>query len=191
MLLSDGTHTPKNKRATSHSTCRLHYSAPYEVESGTLILGYWPLPGKSRVVTDRLRKATHAKDCVGRVGVWRADIRLRWLFHSFRCGPTTVLPVVSHRFVKFDPEAAFHLIDDFGVRNAFLPPTALKMMRSVPNPRARWRLDMRSIASGGESLGRELLDWGRRTFGLRHTSLSGVIAVIDERYSVVTRSSGS
>ena len=25
---------------------------------------------------------------------------------------------------------------------------------------------MRSIASGGESLGRELLDWGRRTFGL-------------------------
>jgi acetyl-CoA synthetase len=76
------------------------------------------------------------------------------------------LPVVSHRFAKFDPEAAFQLIDDLGVRNAFLPPTALKMMRSVPNPRARWRLDMRSIASGGESLGRELLDWGRRTFGL-------------------------
>jgi acetyl-CoA synthetase len=76
------------------------------------------------------------------------------------------LPVVSHRFAKFDPEAAFQLIDDLGVRNAFLPPTALKMMRSVANPRARWRLDMRSIASGGESLGRELLDWGRRTFGL-------------------------
>jgi acetyl-CoA synthetase len=76
------------------------------------------------------------------------------------------LPVVSHRFAKFDPEAAFQLIDDLGVRNAFLPPTALKMMRSVPNPRARWRLDMRSIASGGESLGRELLNWGRRTFGL-------------------------
>lgn len=76
------------------------------------------------------------------------------------------LPVVSHRFAKFDPEAAFQLIDDLGVRNAFIPPTALKMMRSVANPRARWRLDMRSIASGGESLGRELLDWGRRTFGL-------------------------
>jgi acetyl-CoA synthetase len=76
------------------------------------------------------------------------------------------LPVVSHRFKKFDPEAAFQLIDDFGVRNAFLPPTALKMMRSVVNPRARWRLDMRSIASGGESLGRELISWGRQTFGL-------------------------
>ena len=76
------------------------------------------------------------------------------------------LSVVSHRFAKFDPEAAFQLIDDLGVRNAFLPPTALKMMRAVANPRARWRLDMRSIASGGESLGRELLDWGRKTFGL-------------------------
>jgi acetyl-CoA synthetase len=76
------------------------------------------------------------------------------------------LPVVSHRFVKFDPEAAFQLIADLGVRNAFLPPTALKMMRAVANPRARWRYDMRSIASGGESLGRELLSWGRETFGL-------------------------
>jgi acetyl-CoA synthetase len=76
------------------------------------------------------------------------------------------LPVVSHRFAKFNPEAAFQLIDDFGVRNAFLPPTALKMMRDVENPRARWRLDMRSVASGGESLGLELLDWGRSTFGL-------------------------
>jgi acetyl-CoA synthetase len=76
------------------------------------------------------------------------------------------LTVVSHRFVKFDPEAAFQLIADLGVRNAFLPPTALKMMRSVANPKARWQIDMRSIASGGESLGRELLRWGRETFGL-------------------------
>ncbi|MEP6547608.1 MAG: acyl-CoA synthetase [Gammaproteobacteria bacterium] len=76
------------------------------------------------------------------------------------------LPVVSHRFVKFDPEAAFQLIADLGIRNAFLPPTALKMMRSVANPNKRWQLQMRSIASGGESLGRELLSWGRETFGL-------------------------
>ena len=76
------------------------------------------------------------------------------------------IAVVSHRFAKFDPEAAFQLIDELGVRNAFLPPTALKLMRAVANPRARWRLDMRSIASGGESLGAELLAWGRQTFGL-------------------------
>src|ERR1700733_14525644 len=76
------------------------------------------------------------------------------------------LPVVSHRFIKFDPEAAFQLIADLEVRNAFLPPTALKIMRTVENPKARWQFNMRSIASGGESLGRELLGWGRETFGL-------------------------
>ncbi len=76
------------------------------------------------------------------------------------------ITVVSHRFAKFDPEAAFQLLADFQVRNAFLPPTALKMMRTVPDPQRRWRYQMRSIASGGESLGAELLEWGRRTFGL-------------------------
>ena len=74
--------------------------------------------------------------------------------------------VVSHRFAKFEPEAAFQLIADLGIRNAFLPPTALKMMRTVTNPRRRWSYEMRSIASGGEPLGIELLEWGRETFGL-------------------------
>lgn len=74
--------------------------------------------------------------------------------------------VVSHRFEKFDPEAAFQLLEDFEIRNAFLPPTALKMMRGVASPEKRWRFNLRSIASGGESLGAELLEWGRQTFGL-------------------------
>lgn len=74
--------------------------------------------------------------------------------------------VVSHRFEKFDPEAAFQLLADFGVRNAFLPPTALKLMRTVQNPRRRWAYDLRTVASGGETLGAELLEWGRQTFGL-------------------------
>ncbi|WP_028793493.1 acyl-CoA synthetase [Thalassobaculum salexigens] len=72
------------------------------------------------------------------------------------------VPVVAHRFAKFEPEAAFDFIARHGVRNAFLPPTALKMMRQVPDARCP---TMRSIGSGGESLGAELLDWGRRTFG--------------------------
>ncbi|MEO1328280.1 MAG: acyl-CoA synthetase [Pseudomonadota bacterium] len=76
------------------------------------------------------------------------------------------VPVIARRFVKFEPEAAFQLIQDQRIRNAFIPPTALKMMRTVPDPRSRWRLDMRSIGSGGETLGAELLDWGRETFGV-------------------------
>jgi acetyl-CoA synthetase len=76
------------------------------------------------------------------------------------------IPVVARRFEKFTGEAAFQLIQDFGIRNAFLPPTALKIMRAVLEPEKRWRLAMRSIASGGETLGAELIEWGRRVFGL-------------------------
>ena len=74
--------------------------------------------------------------------------------------------VVSHRFSKFDPERAFELMADFKIRNAFLPPTALRMMRTITEPTKRWDLNVRSIASGGESLGSNLLEWGERTFGL-------------------------
>ena len=83
------------------------------------------------------------------------------------------ITVVSHRFDKFDPEAAFQLIEEFEIRNAFLPPTALKMMRGVKEPEKRWRLNMRSISSGGEALGAELLEWGRQTFGLTINEMYG------------------
>ena len=72
------------------------------------------------------------------------------------------VPVVAHRFTKFTGEAAFDLMRRHGVRNAFLPPTALKMMRQVKDPAP---LQMRSVARGGETLGAELLDWGRQVFG--------------------------
>ncbi len=67
------------------------------------------------------------------------------------------VPLISHRMRKFDPEAAYHLIARHGVRNLFMPPTALKLMRQAPVPD---RVDIRTISSGGESLGADLLDWG-------------------------------
>ncbi|WP_199823644.1 acyl-CoA synthetase [Labrenzia sp. OB1] len=76
------------------------------------------------------------------------------------------VPVVACRFRKFTAEAAFQLLQDQKIRNSFLPPTALKMMRQVTDPETRWSLNLRSVASGGETLGTELIDWGRKTFGL-------------------------
>jgi len=76
------------------------------------------------------------------------------------------VPVVACRFNKFTADAAFQLLQDQKIRNAFLPPTALKMMRQIEAPQDRWTLSLRSVASGGETLGAELIDWGRRTFGL-------------------------
>lgn len=74
--------------------------------------------------------------------------------------------VLSHRFKKFSAEAAFELMERFEVRNAFLPPTALKLMRSVKNPRERYNLQLRSIASAGESVGTELLTWAEASLGI-------------------------
>jgi acetyl-CoA synthetase len=54
----------------------------------------------------------------------------------------------------------------YGIRNAFIPPTALKMMRQVKDPKRRHDYRVRSIGSGGEPLGEELLDWGHEVMGL-------------------------
>ncbi|HEU0229509.1 MAG TPA: acyl-CoA synthetase [Burkholderiaceae bacterium] len=76
------------------------------------------------------------------------------------------VPVLARRFAKFDAETAYDLMSRHGVTHTFLPPTALKMLRTVANPGARWPLKLVSVASGGESLGLELIEWGRRDLGL-------------------------
>lgn len=75
------------------------------------------------------------------------------------------VPVLARRFAKFDGEAAFDLMARHGVTHTFLPPTALKMMRAVERPE-RWNLTLSSVASGGESLGAELIAWGRGALGV-------------------------
>jgi len=72
------------------------------------------------------------------------------------------VPLVSHRFAKFDPEAALRLMAEERVTNAFIPPTALRLMRQVRPPAG---LALRAIGSGGEALGADLLDWGRAGLG--------------------------
>lgn len=84
------------------------------------------------------------------------------LFDVAMPGLALGVPVVAARMAKFDPAAVARLIDDCGVRNVFFPPTALKMLKAadVTLP------GLRSVASGGETLGAPMLDWGRRAFGL-------------------------
>lgn len=75
------------------------------------------------------------------------------------------IPVVAYRFTKFDAASAIDLMRSLSVKNVFLPPTVLKMMMPLPAESFNG-LSLRSIASGGETLGAELLDWGRRVFNL-------------------------
>jgi acetyl-CoA synthetase len=86
------------------------------------------------------------------------------LINALFAGWYHAVPIVGHRARKFEPQAAMQMMADHGVRNVFLPPTALKLMRQadVRHPGVR----LRSIFSGGESLGGELLEWVRATFGI-------------------------
>jgi len=83
------------------------------------------------------------------------------------------VPVVAHRAEKFDAEDVFALIEELQIRNIFFPPTALKLLRTVQHPEQRWKLSLRSVASGGESLGDELLAWGDRALSVRINEFYG------------------
>ncbi|MCP1336254.1 acyl-CoA synthetase [Futiania mangrovi] len=74
------------------------------------------------------------------------------------------VPVVAHRMRKFDPQRAVDMMAKLKVRNAFLPPTALKLMRAADahNP----ELKLRSVGSGGEPLGEELVAWAKDRLGV-------------------------
>lgn len=84
------------------------------------------------------------------------------LFDVLMPGLALGVPVVAGRFDKFSGQACRDLIAREKVRNVFFPPTALRMLKaeeaSIPG--------LRSVASGGEPLGVEMLAWGKEAFGL-------------------------
>ena len=84
------------------------------------------------------------------------------LFDVLMPGLALGVPVVAARMAKFDVDTCVSLIEEGSVRNVFFPPTALRMLKAaeahIPG--------LRSVASGGEPLGAEMLDWGREAFGL-------------------------
>lgn len=88
---------------------------------------------------------------------------LNVLMPSLRRG----MPVVTRPHFRFEPEPAFAMIADLKVTHAFLPPTALRMMRGVADPRSRFDLsNLQNIASAGEALGPETFAWARDELGL-------------------------
>ncbi len=65
----------------------------------------------------------------------------------------------------FDPVTCADLMAEHRVTLAFLPPTALKMMRAAGV--SRTDLALRSIFTGGEPLGEEVLKWAETGLGTR------------------------
>ncbi|MFN3953024.1 MAG: AMP-binding protein [Pararhodobacter sp.] len=84
------------------------------------------------------------------------------LFDVLMPGLAIGVPVVAARLAKFTPDGARAIVEAGGVRNIFFPPTALKMLKAADMALP----GLRSVASGGEPLGAEMLEWGQRAFGL-------------------------
>jgi acetyl-CoA synthetase len=62
----------------------------------------------------------------------------------------------------------------YGVRNAFIFPTGLKMiMKEVPDLRSRFDLGLRSLMSGGEAVGDAVMDWARTTLDVSINEIFG------------------
>ena len=82
-------------------------------------------------------------------------------------------PILAYRG-RFDAEKAYWLMQRYGVANAFLFPTALKMMlKAVPRPRDHYHLRLRSIMSGGEAVGATVLDWARQELDVSINEIFG------------------
>ncbi len=75
------------------------------------------------------------------------------------------VPVLGYDGSKFDPDKACNLMERYRVKNSFIPPTALKMLRQADSV-SKHDVALRSIMSAGEALGSELFHWGKEVFGI-------------------------
>lgn len=91
------------------------------------------------------------------------------LFDVLMPGFVLGVPVVAARMPKFSVAECQRIVVEGGVRNVFFPPTALRMLKAEDAELA----GLRSVASGGEPLGAEMLAWGRRAFGLEINEFYG------------------
>ena len=89
------------------------------------------------------------------------DVLLPGLYHG--------RPVVAFQTTRFDPERTYELVERLGVRNLFLPATALRMLRGHGGR----RLALRTLASGGETVGEETAAWCEEALGVRLNEFYG------------------
>jgi acetyl-CoA synthetase len=83
------------------------------------------------------------------------------------------MPILACRG-RFDPERACRLMTDYGVRNAFIFPTGLKLiMKEVPRVRERFDFGLRSLMSGGEAVGDAVMEWARDELGVSINEIFG------------------
>jgi acetyl-CoA synthetase len=126
-----------------------------------------------RVLTGHLPGVAISHDLLGEPGdcLWTpADWAwIGGLFDVLMPGLALGVPVVAARMEKFSVAGCQDIIQRGNVRNVFFPPTALRMLKAAGAKIS----GLRSVASGGEPLGAEMLGWGRQAFGLEINEFYG------------------
>jgi acetyl-CoA synthetase len=71
------------------------------------------------------------------------------------------IPVLAYRSkARFDPDVMLHLVEKYGATIGLYPPTVLKGLREVKNPRQKYPdLRLRCVVSGAEPVSPELARW--------------------------------
>ena len=75
------------------------------------------------------------------------------------------VPVLGCDHGPFDPERTAKTIEKYRVRNAFIPPTALKLMMHLPGS-AFEDIRLRTIMSAGEQVGVHVTQWAKNMLGI-------------------------
>ena len=94
-------------------------------------------------------------------------------------------PVLGYDGGRFDPERVCQLLDKYRVRNAFIPPTALKLLRQLGSL-DRFNLRLRSIMSAGETVGSQLYHWAQEEL---HVQINEMWGQTEFNYAVGNSSS--
>jgi acetyl-CoA synthetase len=112
------------------------------------------------------------------------------LMPAWFCG----LPVLTYRSASFDAEEAFRLMGKHRVTVSLLTPTMLRRLGQVRDPVQRFGLQLRAVASGGEPVGRETLEWADRTLRVHVNEVYGQTEcnlVLGNCWQVLTPKPGS
>jgi acetyl-CoA synthetase len=97
----------------------------------------------------------HDQDCLWTPADWAW---IGGLFDVLMPGLALGIPVVASKMQKFSPKDTLIIISRGKVRNVFFPPTALRILKASDIK----IVNLRSIACGGEPLGAEMLEWGKK-----------------------------
>lgn len=106
------------------------------------------------------------------------------------------MPLLAYRG-RLDATRTFALIEKYGVRNSLHSPGALqRMMEAVPDPRATYDLDLRTLVSAGGPVAAAVSHWAREKLGVtinetfRQTRMGDVLGNCASRWPVKPGSMG-